>query len=124
MGNGKWHMANRDRSLSARDLRSILGPLKKLNAAVARAYPGEPEERQPVHTVYGGAHLFRADSAPRLGALAFSALNEYAPDARTLQQVLQFDAAGSDEAAFAETIRGRVVDKLRREPVEDFRIDF
>ena len=51
----------------------------------ARAYPGEPEERQPVHTVYGGAHLFRADSAPKLGALALAALDEYAPDARVLR---------------------------------------
>jgi citrate lyase beta subunit len=111
-------------SLPPRDLKSILGPLKKLNAAVARAYPGEPEDRQPVHTVYGGAHLFRADSAQKLGALALAALDEYAPDARTLHQALQFDGDGGEIAAFAQTVRSRIVDKLRREPVEDFRIDF
>jgi citrate lyase beta subunit len=110
-------------SLAPRDLKSVLGPLKKLNATVAQAYPGEPEDRQPVHTVYGGAHLFRADSAQKLGALALAALDEYAPDARTLHQALQFDIDGEIEA-FAGIVRSRVVDKLRREPVEDFRIDF
>jgi citrate lyase beta subunit len=110
-------------SLKARDLRPVLAGLQKVNAGVARAYPGESGDRQPVHTVYGGAHLFRADSAARLGALAMSSLDEYAADGRTLQQVLEFEA-GSGDVAFAETIRARIVDKLRREPVEDFRIDF
>jgi len=111
-------------SLAAGDLKPILGPLKKLNAGVARDYPGEPEDRQPVHTVYGGAHLFRADSAQKLGALALAALDEYAPDGRALSQALQFEGDGHDADTFAATVRRRVVDKLRREPVEDFRIDF
>ena len=106
------------------DLKAILGPLKTVNAGVARAYPGEPEDRQPVHTVYGGAHLFRADSAQKLGALALSALDEYAPDGRTLNQALHFEGHGQDADTFAATVRRRVIDKLRREPVEDFRIDF
>jgi hypothetical protein len=111
-------------SLSSSDLRPILQHLKKINAATAKAFPGEPEDRQPVHTVYGGAHLFRADSAQKLGALGLAALNEYAPDGATLHAALGFDAADADATAFAETVRARVVEKLRREPVEDFRIDF
>ncbi|MBA2301557.1 MAG: phosphoenolpyruvate kinase [Acidobacteria bacterium] len=111
-------------SLTSRDLRPLLQTLKRTNLAIARAYPGEPEDRQPVHTVYGGAHLFRSDSASKLGTLALAALNEYAPDARTLDTALRFDPSGVDSATFAETIRNRVVEKLRREPVEDFRIDF
>jgi hypothetical protein len=124
MGNGKWEMGNGKRSLSARDLTPILGALKKVNAAVGRAYPGEPEDRQPVHTVYGGAHLFRADSAHKLGALALAALEEYAPDGRALAAALQFESDGADAQRFTDTVRARVVEKLRREPVEDFRIDF
>ena len=42
------------------------------------------QHRQPVHTVYGGAHLFSADAAGRLGALARQALAEYASDAPAL----------------------------------------
>ena len=111
-------------SLATRDLKPILGPLRKLNAGVARAYPGEPEDRQPVHTVYGGAHLFRADSAQKLGALALAALDEYGPDPQTLHEALQFDGEGRDAEVFSSTVRARIVEKLRREPVEDFRIDF
>ena len=111
-------------ALTGADLKPILARLRTANATVARAFPGEPEDRQPVHTVYGGAHLFRADSAQKLGAVALAALDEYAPDARTLHEALNFEPADADPQAFAETVRARVVEKLRREPVEDFRIDF
>ena len=86
---------------------------------MARDFPGESADRQPVHTVYGGAHLFKADSASKLGAVALTALDEYAPDANTLATALGL-AADVD----ATTVRARIVEKLRREPVEDFRIDF
>jgi citrate lyase beta subunit len=106
-------------SLRSRDLQGIAVPLRRSNATIARACPGETGERQPVHTVYGGAHLFRADTAEKLGSAALTALDEYAPDAATLARVLDLPST-----EFAETIRSRVVAKLRREPVEDFRIDF
>src|SRR5687767_6143629 len=80
----------------------------------------DPSLRQPVHTVYGGAHLFKSDIAPKLGARARQALAEHAPDAHTFARAL--GVAGG--APFAETIYRRVSDKLQREPVEDFRIDF
>ena len=108
-------------SLTERDLKPILRELRDVNAEVARAYPGERDDRQPVHTVYGGAHLFRANSAQRLGALALTALEEYAPDGVSLAEALQFEPNGT---GFAETLRARIVDKLNREPVEDFRLDF
>lgn len=75
-------------------------------------------KRQPVHTVYGGAHLFRSDTAARLGKTALRTLEEYAPDAQTLAKAIGLP----DERA--EIIYRRVVEKLRREPVEDFRLDF
>jgi hypothetical protein len=53
--------------------------LRRANARVQQRYPGENLRRQPVHTVYGGAHLFRADTASRLGTNAIRALEEYAP---------------------------------------------
>jgi len=109
-------------SLSPRDLQPILKQLGTVNNAVAQAWPGETGDRQPVHTVYGGAHLFRSDSAAKLGAVARAALEEYAPDGATLARILAFDRTGGDH--FAETVRTRIADKLRREPVEDFRIDF
>jgi citrate lyase beta subunit len=110
-------------TLTPRALRPILAGLRVTNAAVARAFPGEGGERQPVHTVYGGAHLFKSDSALRIGAVALATLEEYAPDAETLARALGLAARGN-QGDFAETIRSRVVAKLQREPVEDFRIDF
>ncbi|HET9333201.1 MAG TPA: phosphoenolpyruvate kinase [Gemmatimonadota bacterium] len=84
----------------------------------ARYHPGDPASRQPVHTVYGGADLFRADTARRLGDLALRSLEAYAPDAGRFA-----DAVGL-ESAIAQPVYERVVAKLETEPVEDFRIDF
>ncbi len=81
-------------------------------------YPGESGRRQPVHTVYGGAHLFKSDTTAKLGQLSVRAFNAFAPDAATLAKALDLPASVSD------TIFARVGEKLAREAVEDFRIDF
>jgi citrate lyase beta subunit len=93
--------------------------LREANLAFAAAHQGESPGRQPVHTVYGGAQLFAADSVPRLGALALSALDRYAPDPAALGQALGIAAHPA-----LPTIERRLREKLTREPVEDFRIDF
>jgi citrate lyase beta subunit len=91
-------------------------------AAARAAVPSggaRPLRRQPVHTVYGGAHLFRADTARRLGELAIDALEAYAPEPDDLGEAL-----GIADPELARRIHARVREKLVREPVEDFRIDF
>ncbi|MEP6991856.1 MAG: phosphoenolpyruvate kinase [bacterium] len=93
--------------------------LRAANLAFAARYPGEAGARQPVHTVYGGAQLFGPDAARKLGDVAIRALQEYAPDPATLGRAL-----GIADHPALETIYARVSEKLRREPVEDFRIDF
>jgi hypothetical protein len=105
-------------TLSQESLQQITGSLKSSLASFAARYPGESGRRQPVHTVYGGAHLFKSDTAPRLGSLALRAFETYAPDAATFAQVLELPAK------LADTIYERVREKITREPVEDFRIDF
>src|ERR1700693_1259100 len=67
-------------SVPENKLETINESLRASNSAFMEKYPGETGRRQPVHTVYGGAHLFRADSAQRLGAVAEPALAENAPD--------------------------------------------
>src|SRR5579864_2444976 len=127
-------------------LRILEGP----SAAFARRYPGETGRRQPVHVVYGGAHLFRAGISRRLGDLALATLKEFAPDAFTFARAIGLPGAEAlpksgklaaaaerqfakspeklrreNRAAWmAQTIYSRVLEKLHREPVEDFRIDF
>jgi citrate lyase beta subunit len=103
----------------------VLAALRRANSVLAKRYPGDPEGRQPVHTVYGGAHLFKADTAPRLGALALRALEQHAPDPISFAGALQLAVPdGIDPFHHATEIYERVTAKLRREPVEDFRIDF
>ena len=84
------------------------------------AFPGESGARQPVHTVYGGAQIFQSDTASRLGSVALRMLEQYAPDASALSAALGRDPADPIVAASYP----RIVEKLQREPVEDFRIDF
>ena len=137
-------------SLSERSLKAVNESLSAANSAFMKRYPGETGRRQPVHTVYGGAHLFRADSARRLGQVAERALQEYAPDfvvfaravglprsdelpdvldyATGLRHRLDTDPQSLREenkaAWLAHAIYTRVQQKLKAEPVEDFRIDF
>ena len=87
-------------------------------AGLAKRYPGESSRRQPVHTVYGGAHLFKSDTAVRLGQLAIRSFDTFAPDAATFADALDLPQDMSD------TIFTRVGEKIAREAVEDFRIDF
>lgn len=108
-------------TLSPDELAPAIAELSAANHAFLTRYPGESGQRQPVHVVYGGAHLFKAGSAARLGALALRSLREYAPDAGTLATALALPAADED---FTRTIYQRVTAKLESEPVEDFRLDF
>jgi citrate lyase beta subunit len=137
-------------SLSEDSLRDLVAPLAQANKDFAARYPGEAGKRQPVHTVYGGAHLFKSDSAARLGALARRSLDQFAPDFMSFAKAVAFGGADqlpdspeedggllsqletdreqvrleNKSAWFAHAVYNRVVEKLRREPVEDFRIDF
>ena len=94
--------------------------LRKANAEVAARYPVESGARQPVHTVYGGAHLFEADLSGKLGRLARRMLDTYGADPVEMAAAIGV----TDDAELARTVHARVIDKLAREPVEDFRIDF
>src|SRR5258706_1440589 len=138
------------KSLTEESVGDISAKLRQANNDYAQIYPGETGKRQPVHRVYGGAHLFKSDSAARLGALARRWLDHFARDYLIFANAIEL--AGADglpdsleddsglknrletngeqvrrenrPAWFAHAIYNRVSEKLRREPVEDFRIDF
>src|SRR4029078_8830913 len=93
--------------------------LREANLIFAGEHPGEGPGRQPVHTVYGGAQLFAADSVPKLGGFALRAMDQYAPDDAGVGEAVNI----SHHPALS-TIDERVRAKLKREPIEDFRIDF
>jgi hypothetical protein len=122
--------------------------LGEANRAFSLKYPGDPAARQPVHTVYGGAHLYKAETTRRLGELALRSVAAYARDPLEMASGIGFvpaaALAGADgpglAAAYARdpaalrrqspaawlafTVYDRVLAKLQSEAVEDFRIDF
>lgn len=107
-------------SLNPEALAPIVGLLKQANDYFSTIYPGESERRQAVHTVYGGGHLFKADTTGKLGVVALRSLAIHAPDSIELSKIL-----GADwQPPFAEKIYQRIVEKLNREPIEDFRLDY
>src|SRR5437588_2120772 len=107
-------------SFGGKDTTDIFAALSEANKGFMRRYPGESNRRQAVHTVYGGAHLYKVDSPKKLGAVALRSLEEYAPDAATLAGAIEM----TGDQQFASRVYDRIVEKLKREPVEDFRLDF
>src|SRR5262249_45438857 len=105
-------------TLTDKKLAKALDRVNRAQARLYRRYPGDSGARQAVHTVYGGAHLFTADTPRKLGERALRALDTYAPDAGTFAEAIGL------RGELAPKVYDRVRDKLRRDPVEDFRIDF
>jgi len=126
----------------------ILSKLSSANQTFEKQYLGKSLMRQPVHTVYGGAHLFKADTAKKIGILAHNSLRDFAPDyvkfARALelkgsdnlpQNIQDIDSLvnesfknGVNPSNSPAWLSWRVYDqvrkKLEREAVEDFRLDY
>jgi citrate lyase beta subunit len=127
----------------------LLQELQKANLQFQQVYPGDRPDRQPVHTVYGGANLFKADTCIRMGQIALKHFYTYAPNFVALAKVLQLegyeqlpqrlhDIARLEEkldlmkesdrkrepAWLHYTVYKKIVSKLSSEAVEDFRIDF
>jgi citrate lyase beta subunit len=137
-------------TLSNADTQSILIELQDANKKHSALYPGDSSDRQQVHTVYGGANLFKAGSNMKLGSLALRALDGYAPNFVSMAKILGLNGSESlpeseadikhlaqaieaDEEAvkksyyvgwLAYSIYERVLSKLKQEPIEDNRIDF
>ncbi len=137
-------------TLTPDDTADLLAQLSDANGRFKREYPGDALDRQPVHTLYGGAHLFKAGSHRKLGAIALRNLDGYAPDFVSFAKVLGLRGADSlpdgcsdiarleealaanpeavrqvnEPAWLAFTIYRRVREKIGREPVEESRIDF
>ena len=105
-------------SLTTETLQRISAQLRPSLTSHTERFPGESGRRQPVHTVYGGAHLFKSDTSIRLGQLATRSFETFAPDVATFGDALHL------RHDIRETVYERVREKLEREAVEDFRIDF
>jgi hypothetical protein len=125
---------------------NLFSSLREANLAFNKFYPGDRSERQPVHTVYGGANLFKYNSAEVLGKRALESFQTYAPDFITFGKIFklngfdevngshekvkkEYEGLSADEkkkhpAHLSYEVYHKVIKKLEREAIEDFRIDF
>ena len=136
-------------SIADIDKETLLGKLKTANLKFQQTYPGDKPDRQPVHTVYGGANLFKSDTCVKMGEIALKNLQTYAPNFVMLADVLQLKGfldlpssdkkieklvkkldrmseknRRSDPAWLSYSVYNKIIKKLKTEAVEDFRIDF
>ena len=135
-------------SIPSKKRKQLFDKLKKANTAFQKTYPGDRPERQAVHTVYGGANLFKYNAAATLGERALETFNLYAPDFISFGKIFSLDGINQlDEAASPKDILlhyeslsvserkkhparlsyevyHKVIIKLNKEAIEDFRIDF
>src|SRR5438552_2348803 len=136
-------------SIQDNEKEALLNILKIANLRFQEIYPGDKPDRQPVHTVYGGANLFKSDTCVKMGDIALKSLKTYSPNFVTLAKVLRIerhedlpssakkieklvnkmekmtDKERKKEAAWLPySIYNKIIQKLSSEPVEDFRIDF
>src|ERR1043165_8479253 len=96
-------------SISDQEKDILFNSLKEANLRFQRIYPGDKPDRQPVHTVYGGANLFKSDTCIKMGTIALKSLQTYAPNFGVLADVLELQ--GYLELPSSD----RKIDKLTRE---------
>ncbi|MFG2847959.1 DUF6986 family protein [Kitasatospora sp. NPDC048296] len=106
-------------SFSAGARAAVEALLAPVDADLGRRYPGDSGTRQPVHTVYVPADAFGADTVREWGRQAVEAFDTHAGTPTELARALGV----ADDGLLAD-VHARVRAKLRREPIEDLRIDF
>ena len=100
-------------SLPESDKAALLDQLGTANLKFQKTYPGDRPDRQPVHTVYGGANLFKADTCVRMGDIALNNLLTYAPNFVELARVLRAERPRAPAAPRSR--RGRPHRQARRD---------
>lgn len=136
-------------SIADKEKEVLFESLKTANVKFQQIYPGDKPDRQPVHTVYGGANLFKADTCVKMGEIALKNLQTFAPNFVVLAKVLYLEGHDQlpsiesetnrlvkrmdgleeterkkDRAWLSYSVYNKIINKLKTEAVEDFRIDF
>jgi citrate lyase beta subunit len=107
--------------LADHDLASILDPVYTAQSSFTLSYGGESALHQPIHVLYGGAHLFTSDTPRKLSALALKCFEQYAPDRQAFASAMDIE----DQPLVLNTqVYERLSRKLAAAPIEDLRIDF
>ncbi len=99
-----------------------------LDPSDAPALPGapptdDPARWRPVHTVYGGAHRYTHDVVAKVGRHARALLDTLVGSLADLR-ALPFGFDEEPDDTTLDRIHRGLTEKLHREPVEDYRVDF
>lgn len=81
-------------------------------------FPGDKNTREPIHVLYGGAHLFSRESVAKLSSIAVRSFEQNLEQPNALTEIFGIDVAVADD------VYQRVAQKLATEAIEDLRIDF
>ncbi|MFS2279508.1 aldolase [Microbacterium sp. OR21] len=103
-------------SLREDDFADIDARLAQTDALLSNSYPGDDGSRQPVHTLYVPADRFDPALPARFGADAIAAV-EAAGGMAALAESVGLGHLAGELAPLVDA-------KLRREPIEDLRLDF
>src|ERR1044071_5848635 len=107
-------------SIADNEKERLLNELKTANLQFQHKYPGDKPDRQAVHTVYGGANLFKSDTCVKMGEIALKSLKTYSPDFITLAKVLEFEGhkeLPDDEGKIEKMVKK--MDKMNEEELRD-----
>jgi citrate lyase beta subunit len=99
------------------DLKPIEALIRSAHRDFAARFPGDGGRRQPVHVVYGGMHLFTAQTPAKLGRIAQDVFDSFAETPEVLAEIFALPPQ------LAARVHAKVREKLATEPIEDFRID-
>ncbi|MEO8720777.1 MAG: phosphoenolpyruvate kinase [Ginsengibacter sp.] len=138
-----------DYSIKQEEKEELMKSLQIANLAFQMKYPGDKPDRQAVHTMYGGANIFKNDTTVRMGEIALRNFKTYAPDFVSLAKTLELNGyehlphsqidihtlkekldgmseleRKKESAWLPYSIYEKIIKKLSSEAVEDFRIDF
>ncbi|MFL5811223.1 MAG: DUF6986 family protein, partial [Flavisolibacter sp.] len=133
-------------SIPNKKKKKLFSQLAEANTAFQKIYPGDRAERQPVQTLYGGANLFKYNSAKVLAERALEGFVTYAPDFISFGKIFHMDGIENihahhevvkqvyeslsdaeqrkHPARLSYEVYHKVIKKLKSEAIEDFRIDF
>jgi citrate lyase beta subunit len=109
-------------SLSVANVDQLLGALERAGAESEPSRAAVLRTHAPVHVLYGGAHLYRADSPAKLGKIARAAMETWGHDDAAFASLVGLP--GAEKKSLAAELARRVRDKLERDPVEKACIDF
>ena len=136
-------------SINQQAKESILSKLSPANQAFNQIYKGDRSDRQPIHTVYQGAHHFNRNAIKDFKVKGYTTYMAYAYDIGKFGRAFQlknYESLPTDKNrallledelkalspeelkqhphGFTYLIQQKVLNRLQHESVEDYRIDF